>query len=174
MRPAPLTAALALALALAALAAPATAQPARSLDEQVAAADAAFFGALFDRCDPEALAPMVADDLEFFHDKWGRIAKSKDEFLAAIRGMCERQRAGTDFKARRELVPGSSAVFPMKGVGAFQTGRHRFFRVAAGKPDEPTESARFAHLWRQDGERWQLARVYSYDHVDAPSGRARE
>jgi ketosteroid isomerase-like protein len=146
---------------------PVAAQSTATLQEQVTAADAEFFAALFNRCDTQALMPMVADDFEFFHDKWGQIAKSKDEFLASIRGMCERQLAGTDFKAKRRIVQDSVAIFPMKGIGAFQTGSHFFYRVTLGKPDEPTESARFAHLWRNHQGRWQLARVISYEHTDA-------
>lgn len=145
------------------------AQPSKPLAEEIAVADAQLFAAIFDQCDVDALAPLVAEDFEFFHDKWGQIARTKAEFLAAIRGACERQRAGTDFKARRVLEPGSSEVFVMRQLGAFQTGRHRFFRVEPGRPDQATESARFAHLWRQLDGRWQLARVVSYDHVDAPA-----
>lgn len=152
---------------------PAPAQDAASLEQEITAADAAFFGALFDRCDVDALAPMVADDLEFVHDRWGRIARTKGEFLDSIRGLCERQRAGTDFRARRVLVPGSVGTFAMKNYGAFQTGSHRFYLVTPGQADQPTETARFAHLWRRHEGQWQLARVISYDHVDAPAAAPR-
>lgn len=144
-------------------------QEARTLEQEIMEVDAAFFGALFDRCDVDALAPLVADDFEFVHDKWGLIARSKAEFLTSIRGMCERQRAGTDFKARRVHVAGSGNVYPLKNYGAYQTGSHRFYRVTEGEPDQPTESARFAHVWRQVEGHWQLARVVSYEHVDAPA-----
>ena len=109
---------------------------------------------------------MVSGDFEFVHDKWGQIAKSKTEFLSSISSMCERQRAGTDFKGKRTLVLGSVSTFPLQKYGAYQTGHHRFFRVTPGKPDEPTESARFAHLWRLTNGRWMLARVVSYEHVN--------
>jgi len=156
-------------LTLALAAGTAAGQQGATLEQDILGADAAFFGALFDRCDVDALAPWVADDLEFVHDKWGVIARSKAEFLVSIRGMCERQRAGVDFKARRVLEPGSGAVYPMKNVGAYQTGSHRFYRVTEGQPDPPTESARFAHLWRRVQGQWQLARVVSFAHVDAPA-----
>ena len=150
------------------LPATAPAQDTRPLAQQVAEADQALFRAIFDDCDPEALKGMVTDDFEFYHDKWGQIARSREEFVKSIRGMCERQRAGTDFKGRRVLLKESLEVFPMKGYGAIESGRHDFFKVEPGKPDVPTEHARFTHLWKLDNGRWLLARVLSYDHVDEP------
>jgi ketosteroid isomerase-like protein len=157
--------------ALFALAAVALAQSGPTLEAEIVAADQSFFAALFDRCDIDALAPMVTDDFEFVHDKWGQIARSKAEFLTSIRSMCERQSIGTDFSARRVLVPGSNAVYPMKSYGAYQTGIHRFFRITPGKPDEATETARFAHLRRFTQGQWQLSRVVSFDHVDGAEPR---
>jgi len=150
---------------------PALASGQQGLATQVEAADRALFRAIFDDCDAKALEPMVTADFEFYHDKWGQTARSGAEFVKAIAGMCERQRAGTDFRARRELDAGSSAVFPMKDYGALHVGRHRFFRREAGRPDQPTERAQFANLWKLEDGRWRLARVFSFDHVDAP-GRA--
>jgi hypothetical protein len=135
-----------LSLVASILPAGALAQGDRSLQAQITAADAAFFAALFDRCDVATLATLVSDDFEFVHDKWGQIAESTSEFLGNIAGMCERQKAGTDFRARRSLTPGSFDMFPLRKYGACQTGSHRFYKLGPGKPDEPTESARFAHL----------------------------
>ena len=151
----------------------AAAGDAASLRQEIEAADRALFAAVFDACDADAVAAMVADDLEFFHDKWGQIARSGVEFVAAIRGACERQRAGTDFKARRTLLPESSVVHPMNKYGALHTGSHAFFRVEADGSLVPTESAQFANLWRLQEGRWLLARVFSYDHVDAPAGKGK-
>lgn len=124
--------------------------------EQVASADAAFLAAVFDTCDVSAIAETVSEDFEFFHDKWGQIARSRSDFVSAKQGACDRQKSGEDFKARRVLEDGSMRVYPLKNVGAFQTGSHRFFKLEAGKPDIPTERARFAHVWRLVDGRWQL------------------
>jgi hypothetical protein len=51
---------------------------------QIGAADRALFEAVFERCD--AVGRKVTDDFEFFHGKRGRIAGSKVEVVAAIRG----------------------------------------------------------------------------------------
>src|SRR6476659_9751905 len=66
--------------------------------DEVAAADKALFSAFFDRCDTEALAKMVTDDFEMFHDKNGYRAKSGKEFLDAIAGTCARQKTGEDYR----------------------------------------------------------------------------
>lgn len=146
---------------------------AQSLRDGIAAADRALFAAVFDACDADAVGAMVTDDFEFFHDKWGQIAKSKDEFVAAIRGSCDRQRQGTDFRARRVLVLSTLRVHPMRNYGALQTGEHAFFRLGKDGKPTPTEHARFTHLWKRSGDRWLLARVISYDHVDGPLSQQR-
>jgi hypothetical protein len=89
--------------------------------------------------------------------RWQRIRSD-------ITGMCERQAAGTDFRARRELVPGSMTVHVIGDYGAMQMGTHRFFALQAGKPDRLTETGKFIDLWKREGETWKLARVISYDH----------
>lgn len=137
-----------------------------SLQAEIAIADGKLFAAIFDNCDAGAVSAMVTDDFEFFHDKWGQIAKSRDEFVKAIQGGCDRQRQGTDFKAERRLVPDSLVVHPMKGYGALEIGEHEFFRLEADGRKTPTEYARFTQLWRFQSGKWMLARVFSYAHVD--------
>ena len=65
-----------------------TAGPAQTQQQfdEIAAADQALFSAFFDRCDIAALATMVTDDFEMFHDKNGFMAKSGKEFLDGIAG----------------------------------------------------------------------------------------
>lgn len=128
------------------------------------AAEAALYRAVFDDCNADAVATLVADDLEFFHDRWGQIAKSKADFVNAIRSACERQRTGQDLPARRVLVPGSFKAYRMGDYGGLATGSHRFFQVPPGKPAVATETAQFANLWRFTEGQWRLARVFSYDH----------
>ena len=154
------------AIALAALLAGcASAQPAPSqLHQELAAKDQALFDAGFNTCDMDALADLLNEDFEFYHDKWGQTASSRTQFVDSIRGICERQKAGTDYRARREVVPGSLVVYPLKNYGAVQTGAHRFYRLPENKL---TESALFTHLWKQEDGKWRLARVLSYDHKDA-------
>ena len=148
-----------------------TAGPKRSdaLTKEVEALDQQLFDAIFTNCDADKVATLVVDDIEFYHDKWGFDPNAK--FVDGIRGMCKRVESGEDFRARRELVPGSIEVYPMQNYGAFEIGEHKFFRVEPGKPDVMTESGKFAQLWKrgEDGK-LRLSRVVSYDHVLAPGG----
>lgn len=154
---------------LLAVAAPAMAQRAgpaqtQKLTDEIAAADHALFSAFFDRCDLEALSKMVTDDFEFFHDKDGLSAKSGKEFLDQIAGTCARQKTGEDYRARRELVPGTFKVYPLNNYGAVEAGVHRFFQLLPGKPEKLVEISQFTQVWKKEESGWKLARVVSYDH----------
>lgn len=136
--------------------------------DQLAAKDKALFDAVFVTCDLQALKGLLTEDFEFYHDKWGQIANSDQQFVDAIKTACERRKAGEDPSARRELVEGSVQVFPLNNYGAIQTGDHRFYQHPAGKPERMTEVARFTHLWKKVDGGWKLARVLSYDHRPTP------
>ena len=122
---------------------------AADLRSEIEAADKALFAAVFDTCDPDEVGRLVTDDLEFFHDRWGPIANSRDEFVKIIRGSCERQATGSDPRARREPLPETVAVYPMKSYGALEMGIHRFYQMRPGG-DVLTERAKFVHA---DGAR---------------------
>ena len=126
--------------------------------------DRRLFDAVFG-CKPAVLATLVAEDLEFFHDKHGLTTQSGAQFVKDITAMCARQAAGTDFRARRELVPGSMSVHVIGDYGAMQMGTHRFYALREGKADRLTETGKFIDLWKREGDGWKLARVISYDHV---------
>lgn len=138
---------------------------AADLRSEIEAADKSLFAAVFDSCDPDEVGRRVTEDLEFFHDRWGPIANSRDEFVKIIRSSCERQAAGSDPKARCEPLPETIAVYPMKNYGALETGSHRFYQIRPGG-EVLTGRAKYVHLWRQVDARWLLARVISYDHVE--------
>jgi hypothetical protein len=140
----------------------------QALFDEIAAADKAVFAAVFDTCDIKALRELVADDFEFYHDKDGLNETSGAHFVDDIAKHCERIEKGVDFRARRELVKDSMAVYPLNKYGAVETGRHNFYAIEEGKPDRMTESAQFLQIWKKDGEHWKLARVVSYDHQLAP------
>lgn len=161
-----LPAALMFTIAMSAEALAQTAGPAQTqqLTEEVAAADHTFFSAFFDRCDTAALAEMVTDDFEMFHDKNGLMTRSGKEFLEGISRTCARQKTGDDYRARRELVPGSLKVYPLNNYGAVEVGVHRFYQLLPGKPEKLVEVAQFTHVWKKDEKGWKLARALSYDH----------
>ena len=144
-------------------AAPASPEVVATLAEK----DRLLFDAAFG-CKLDVLKPLIADDFEFFHDKHGLSMTSGAQFVKAIEDGCKRQEAGTDFRARRELVDGTMTVHMIGTYGAMQMGTHRFYALRTGKPDQLTETGKFIDLWKREGDEWKLARVISYDHVLAP------
>jgi hypothetical protein len=107
----------------------------------------------YNHCDLSTLGTMVADDLEFYHDKTG-LSVGKAPFLAAIKqNICG--------KVQRTLVPGSMEVYPLKDYGAVEIGVHRFHH-----PQDPENvgEAKFITLWQNKDGVWKVTRVISYDH----------
>jgi ketosteroid isomerase-like protein len=136
----------------------------KELFNEIAEKDKMLFDAVFNTCDVQALATLVTDDFEMFHDKGGLVSTSGAQFVENIRGMCERQKTGEDYRARRELVEGSLEVYPLNNYGAVEVGVHRFYKKIEGQPDKLVEIAKFTQVWKKDASGWKLARVVSYDH----------
>ena len=128
--------------------------PDPDLAAEVARLDSALFAAFNDH-DLVALMSYFSRDLEFYHDQDGLI--SYDEVRRGFRSLFE-----ADNGLRRDLVPGSSSVYPVPGFGAIQTGAHRFCHLENGRQDCGTFE--FTHVWRRDGGRWRIARALSYGH----------
>lgn len=128
---------------------------------ELATMDSILFDAAFVTCDMGAIDTLLAQDIEFVHDKSG--FQSGEQVRQSFRGLtgdCPRGRGTT-----RELVEGSLRVYPIANYGAIQMGSHRF--VTAGSPSVTV--ARFVHLWELKPGGWKLTRVLSFDHRDVPS-----
>ena len=142
---------------------PADAQAVLSLDsiksqeeltQTITALDKQLFDA-YNTCNIEKLGTLVADDLEFYHDKTG-LAVGKQPFLDAIKkNICG--------KVTRELIPGSLEVYPLHGYGAVEIGVHRFRHPG----DSDVGEAKFVQLWQYKDGAWKISRVISYDHGGA-------
>ena len=146
---------LAMSLSLLPARAQAGGEPANAaLYREIQAQDAGMSEA-FNRHDLGALMALFTDDLEFFHDLGG--LQHFAEVKAGFGGLFK---PGSDI--RRELVPGTLQVYPIRGYGAIEVGSHRFCHTENGKPDCGTFA--FTHVWRQTDGRWQIARVISYGH----------
>lgn len=142
-------------------------QPA--LTQQIAARDAELFELLFTGpCDPARFRALLADDIEFYHDKSG-VIRSADSFVAGYEQNCaERQDPGA-WRSRRVLVPGSLRVDPIPGWGAVEAGEHLFYeREGVNGTEQLAGRARFAQVWAlaSDGT-WRLSRVFSFAHEAA-------
>lgn len=136
----------------------------KELFKEIAEQDRMLFDAVFNTCDVQALSGLVTDDFEMYHDKGGLVSTSGAQFVENIRGMCERQKTGEDYRARRELVEGTLEVYPLNNYGAVEVGVHRFYKKTEGQPDKLVEIARFTQVWKKEASGWKLARVVSYDH----------
>lgn len=152
-----------LALPLALLAACASAPPAppaageaadSTLYREIAARDAAM-GDAFNRHDLPALMALFDRDVEFFHDTGG--LQRFDDVQRGFGGLFAQGNG-----IRRELLPGSLHVYPVKGYGAMEVGRHRFCHVENGRDDCGTFD--FLQVWKRTGDGWTITRVMSYGH----------
>jgi hypothetical protein len=144
--------------------APVEIPPAPALAEAIAARDARLFGVMFEQCDPAALADLVTGDMEFYHDKGGRMAH--DAFLADYAKDCAAKKAPDAWRSRRELVAGSMKVYAIPGFGAVEEGGHVFYERKGDGPERLAGKARFSILWKlePDGQ-WRMARTFSIDHA---------
>ena len=124
------------------------------LHDEILEMDRILFDA-FNSCDIQTMASVFADDLEFFHDTGG--LSGHESTMKVTFENCQR-----NLGLVRTLDVDTVAVYPIKGYGAIQEGRHTFCHLEDGETDCGT--FRFLHIWRQSGPQWQLSRVVSYGH----------
>ena len=116
--------------------------------------DSVLFNA-FNSRDTLTFKTLFTTDLEFYHDKGGLT-----DYTFSIESLKRTTASNTDLK--RELIPGSLEVYPIKEYGAVQIGSHRFCHTENGKPDCGT--FKFVHIWKKKDGQWKISRVASYDH----------
>ena len=125
-----------------------------ALFKTVQSLDTQLFDA-YNHCDLAALGALVADDLEFYHDKTGLMRGRQAVVDAVKNNICG--------KVTRELVPGTLEVYPIANYGAVEIGVHRFHHPG-NKGTEGLGEAKFIHLWQETNGTWQVTRVISFDH----------
>ena len=123
--------------------------------------DSIIFERVFNKCEMEKLTPILADDLEFYHDVAG--VQNREEFINAIKNnLCSDPGIN-----QRTLVDSSLEVFKMEKngelYGAIQKGKHTFQQKNDGKM-KTVGIANFTHLWILENNEWKLKRVLSYNH----------
>ena len=116
--------------------------------------DSVMFSA-FNARDLKQLGTMFTRDLEFYHDQTG--LTSYEENMEAFESLFERGDG-----LRRDLVPGSLEIYPVKDYGAIEVGEHTFCHGEGGREDCGTFP--FVMVWRKDGATWKVSRVISYGH----------
>lgn len=147
----------------------ATAQAADPPDAAVAAVTERerVFWSAYSACAVADLPALIAEDVEFYHDRGG-ITLGRDALVESVRkNLC----SNPDFRIRRAEVPGTVRVFALKkdGVvyGAIASGEHTFDIVEKGKAPVRDGLARFTTLWLLKDGTWRMSRVRSYDHGPA-------
>lgn len=118
--------------------------------------DSIFFEA-FNTCDTTMSKSLFTKDLEFYHDHGG--LTNYDQNLRSIIYRCN-----ATTKVRRELVPGSLEVYPIKDYGAIEIGRHRFYYRQVGEEEKLDGTFKFIHIWVHKNNEWKISRVISFDH----------
>jgi len=124
------------------------------LFQTIKSLDAKLFDA-YNHCDLEKFGSLLADDLEFYHDKSG-LSSGRQALVEGVKkNICG--------KVTRELIAGTLEVYPIADYGAVEIGVHRFHHPG----HETTESigeAKFIHLWQNKDGVWKVTRVISFDH----------
>lgn len=128
--------------------------------------DSLLFNIGFNTCDVSQFENLLSNNFEFYHDKDS--IQDRTLFLKNIRkGLCSSTKT---YKARRDLVPGSTEIYPLSknGVlyGALQIGIHQFFESTPEGKDKFGSTARFTHVWILENGIWKLRRSFSYDHQE--------
>jgi len=124
------------------------------LYQTIASVDSGLFRA-FNAHDLEALKTFFTTNLEFYHDKSG--LTNYDQTNENFKKMFDQNNG-----IKRELIPNSLEVYPIKDYGAIEVGEHRFCHVENGKDD--CGRFPFIILWQNQGGHWKVSRVISYNH----------
>jgi hypothetical protein len=120
----------------------------------IAAQDSGLFRA-FNAHNIEQLKTFFTQDLEFYNDKSG--LTDYDQTDENFKKMFDQNNG-----IKRELIPNSLEVYPIRDYGAIEIGEHQFCHVENSKNDCGTFP--FIILWQNQGGNWKVSRVISYNH----------
>jgi hypothetical protein len=119
--------------------------------------DSILFSALNNR-DLVTLKSMYSRDLEFYHDKQGRM--NYEQIMQINKENFNNNLSTT----RRELDKDALQVFSPTKDCIIQVGKHRFFTKSGHDPERLTASPYFIHIWEKRNGRWHVTRAISYGH----------
>jgi hypothetical protein len=109
----------------------------------------------YNHCDLVSFSSLIAEDVEFYHDKTG-LALGRANLVNGIKNnICG--------KVTRQLVSGSLEIYPIANYGAVEIGIHRFHHPGHEDSDSVGE-AKFVQLWQNKDGNWKITRVISFDH----------
>lgn len=125
-----------------------------TLFDEISRADAALFEA-FNAHDLAKVKMFFSKDLELVHDTGG--VQTFDRAMLEFASNFAKNNG-----LRRELVPGSLEVYPVKDYGAIEVGVHTFCHTEAG--DKDCGTFKFMNIWKKTQGRWQITRAVSFGH----------
>lgn len=121
------------------------------LKTEIIKMDSLLFDVAFNQCDAAQFKKIIADDVEFYDDRFG-LNVSKENEIKSINSKCNRPE-----KLTRKLD--SCTVDKLGDFGAVQIGEHTFY--VDGKPEG---TGKFIHIWERKDKDWKLKRIVSYEH----------
>lgn len=121
------------------------------LHAEIIEMDSLLFNIAFDQCDAAVFRKIIADDVEFYDDRYGLNVSRGDKIKSLIGTKTRSQ------KVTRKL--NFCSVAQLGDFGALQTGEHTFY-----SNDTPQGTGKFIHIWERKEKDWKLKRVISYEH----------
>jgi ketosteroid isomerase-like protein len=121
------------------------------LEAEIIKMDSLLFDISFNQCDAALFKKIIADDVEFFDDRYGLNTSKGNKIKSLL------QKFGKSEKLTRKL--NFCAIDKLGDFGAVQTGEHTFY--INGKPKG---TGKFIHIWERKDNNWKLKRIVSYEH----------
>jgi len=121
------------------------------LKNEIIKMDSLLFDVAFNKCDAGLFKKLIAEDIEFYDDRFG-LNTSKGNEIKSLTEKC----ASSD-KLTRKLT--SCTIDKLGDFGAVQLGEHTFL-----VNNIPVGTGKFIHIWERKEENWQLKRIVSYEH----------
>ena len=124
------------------------------LYQEIAHLDTLQFDA-FNSRDIDKLKLFFDSTLELYQDNVG--LRNFHETIEAFTNLFK-----MSYVLTRKLVSGSMEVYPIKGFGAIQTGRHSFSHIENGQLQIATY--KFMQIWQKKNGIWKVTKEITYDH----------
>ncbi len=120
----------------------------------IAHMDSVTFNA-FNAHNADLLKTVFSESVRFYNDGGGMSGYAQT--MTSFQSMFERTK-----DIRRELVPGSLQVYPVKDYGAIEEGDHRFIHTENG--ETITGIFHFITVWKLEQGNWKMTEVVSVGH----------
>lgn len=144
--------AIAPAIAAALLAATPAVPSGDPLTAEIKALDIQVFDA-YNRCDLDRFGGYFDPQVAFYHDTGGATFDRETVIANTRKYICG--------KVRRQLMPTTLHVYPVRDYGAIEEGEHRFCELATNRCEG---IAKFVMVWAKQDGTWRITNVLSYGH----------